>query len=63
MHPAARHHLPFFAPGADGSDLPMVVMGIFDATGLVHAPLLRIQQALLLPIKPLVLSGHQGKTE
>ena len=42
----------------------MVVMGIFDATGLVHAPLLReIQQALLLPIKPLVLSGHQGKTE
>jgi len=28
-----------------------------DATGLVHAMLLRIQ-ALLLPIKTLVLSGH-----
>jgi hypothetical protein len=28
-----------------------------DATGLVHALLLRIQ-ALLLPIKTLVLSGH-----
>ena len=41
----------------------MVVMGIFDTTGLAHAPLLRIQQALLLPIKPQVLSGHQGKTE
>jgi len=62
MHPAAPHHLPFFVPGADGSDLPMVVMGIFDATGLVHAPLVRIQ-AWLLPIKPPVLSGHQGKTE
>jgi hypothetical protein len=40
----------------------MVVMGIFDTPGLVHAPLLRIQ-ALLQPIKPPVLSGHQGKTE
>ena len=30
---------------------------VVDATGLVHAMLLRIQ-ALLLPIKTLVLSGH-----
>ncbi|MFL6817243.1 MAG: hypothetical protein ACJ8EF_04800 [Bradyrhizobium sp.] len=29
MHPAAPHHLPFFIPGADGSDTLMVVMGIF----------------------------------
>ena len=29
MHPAAPHHLPFFVPGADGSDTLMVVMGIF----------------------------------
>jgi len=28
-HPAAPHHLPFFVPGADGSDTLMVVMGIF----------------------------------
>jgi len=40
----------------------MVVMGIFDTTRLVHAPLVRIQ-AWLQPIKPPVLSGHQGKTE
>jgi len=30
---------------------------VVDAVGLVHAMLLRIQ-ALLLPIKTLVLSGH-----
>ncbi len=30
---------------------------VVDATGLVHALLLRIQ-ALLLPIQTLVLSGH-----
>ena len=30
---------------------------VVDATGLVHAMLLRIQ-ALLLPVKTLVLSGH-----
>ena len=30
---------------------------VVDATGLVHALLLRIQ-ALLLPVKTLVLSGH-----
>ena len=30
---------------------------VVDATGIVHAMLLRIQ-ALLLPIKTLVLSGH-----
>src|SRR5882757_3397942 len=29
MHPAAPHHLPFFTPGADGSDTLMAVMGIF----------------------------------
>jgi hypothetical protein len=29
MHPAAPHHLPFFIPGADGSDTLTVVMGIF----------------------------------
>lgn len=29
MHAAAPHHLPFFIPGADGSDTLMVVMGIF----------------------------------
>ena len=34
-----------------------VAYRVVDATGLVHALLLRIQ-ALLLPIKTLVLSGH-----
>src|SRR5690348_7083415 len=29
MHPAAPHHLPFFIPGADGSDPLMVVTGLF----------------------------------
>jgi hypothetical protein len=29
MHPIAPHHLPFFIPGADGSDTLMVVMGVF----------------------------------
>jgi len=29
LHPAAPHHLPFFIPGADGSDTLMVVMGLF----------------------------------
>jgi hypothetical protein len=29
MHSGAPHHLPFFIPGADGSDPLMVVMGIF----------------------------------
>lgn len=29
LHPAAPHHLPFFIPGADGSDTLTVVMGIF----------------------------------
>lgn len=29
MHPAAPHHLPFYIPGADGSDTLMVVMGLF----------------------------------
>ena len=29
MHPQAPHHLPFFIPGADGSDTLMVVTGIF----------------------------------
>ena len=34
-----------------------MALHVVDATGLVHALLLRIQ-ALLLPIKTLVLSGH-----
>lgn len=29
MHPLAPHHLPWFVPGADGSDTLMVVMGLF----------------------------------
>jgi len=29
MHPAAPHHLPFFIPGADGSDALLVGTGIF----------------------------------
>ncbi len=29
LHPAAPHHLPFFIPGADGSDTTIVVMGLF----------------------------------
>lgn len=29
MHPAAPHHLPFYIPGADGSDALMVVTGLF----------------------------------
>lgn len=29
MHPAAPHHLPFFVPGPDGSDVLMVIMAIF----------------------------------
>src|SRR3954469_21242265 len=29
MHPAAPHHLPFFVPGADGSDTLLVVTGLF----------------------------------
>jgi hypothetical protein len=33
------------------------VLHAVDAVGIVHAMLLRIQ-ALLLPIKTLVLSGH-----
>jgi len=35
-----------------------IALHVVDATGLVHALLLRIQ-ALLLPIKTLVLSGHE----
>ena len=34
-----------------------IALHVVDAVGLVHALLLRIQ-ALLLPIKTLVLSGH-----
>jgi hypothetical protein len=29
MHPAAPHHLPFFIPGPDGSDMLIVATGIF----------------------------------
>jgi multidrug resistance efflux pump len=39
------------------STFKSVALHVVDATGLVHAILLRIQ-ALLLPIKTLVLSGH-----
>ena len=39
------------------SSLKSFALHVVDATGLVHALLLRIQ-ALLLPIKTLVLSGH-----
>ena len=39
------------------STLKSFWLHVVDATGLVHAILLRIQ-ALLLPIKTLVLSGH-----
>jgi hypothetical protein len=35
MHPAAPHHLPFFIPGADGSDTLMVVMGLFMVATLL----------------------------
>jgi len=41
----------------DTGTLKRVVLHTIDAVGLVHAMLLRIQ-ALLLPIKTLVLSGH-----
>jgi hypothetical protein len=34
-----------------------IALHVVDATGLVHALLLRIQ-AILLPIKTLVLAGH-----
>ena len=29
IHPQALHKLPFFLPGADGSDVLLVVMGVF----------------------------------
>jgi len=35
MHTAAPHHLPFFIPGADGSDTLMVVMGLFMVATLL----------------------------
>ena len=73
LHPNAPHHLPSFITAPGDTDVLIVAVGIFlivailavgnfglhvvDATGLVHAMLLRIQ-ALLLPIKTLVLSGH-----
>jgi multidrug resistance efflux pump len=41
----------------DTGALKGLALHTVDATGLVHAMLLRIQ-ALLLPIKTLVLSGH-----
>jgi len=48
VNPMAPHHLPFFITQPNETDVLMVVMGVF----LVAA------QALLLPIKTLVLSGH-----
>jgi multidrug resistance efflux pump len=41
----------------DTSTLQRIVLHVIDGVGLVHALLLRIQ-ALLLPIKTLVLGGH-----
>ena len=41
----------------DTDTLQQIGLHTVDAVGLVHAMLLRIQ-ALLLPIKTLVLSGH-----
>jgi hypothetical protein len=42
---------------ADTPAFQRMVLHVIDTVGLVHAMLLRIQ-ALLLPIKTLVLSGH-----
>ena len=39
------------------STLRRIALHAVDATGLVHAMLLRIQ-ALVLPVKTLVFSGH-----
>ena len=50
----SNHEL--IASGKIGS-FKSFALHVVDATGLVHAMLLRIQ-ALLLPIKTLVLSGH-----
>jgi ethanolamine ammonia-lyase large subunit len=41
----------------DTSTIRKIVLHVVDGVGLVHALLLRIQ-ALLLPIKTLVLNGH-----
>jgi hypothetical protein len=41
----------------DTSTARAIALHVVDGVGLVHAMLLRIQ-ALLLPIKTLVLSGH-----
>jgi hypothetical protein len=41
----------------DTSTFRKIALHVIDGVGLVHALLLRIQ-ALLLPIKTLVLSGH-----
>ena len=41
----------------DTSTSRRIALHVVDGVGLVHALLLRIQ-ALLLPIKTLVLSGH-----
>jgi hypothetical protein len=51
LHPSAPDHLLAFITAPEDTDVLMV------AVGIVHAMLLRIQ-ALLLPIKTLVLSGH-----
>ena len=37
MHPAAPHHLPFFVPGPEGTDVLMVVMGIFLVAAVLWA--------------------------
>jgi hypothetical protein len=56
MHPAAPHHLPFFIPGAGGSDRLMRVMGIFlVATALWVGTLYWKLHGLP---ERMVLSGH-----
>ena len=40
IHPAAPHHLPFFVPGADGSDPVLVAAGLFLIGAIVAFGLL-----------------------
>jgi hypothetical protein len=51
---SSNHEL--IASGKVGT-LKSLALHVVDATGVVHAVMLRIQ-ALLLPVKMLVLSGH-----
>ena len=51
-HPAATQDLPAFIAGPGGADALLSAV-----PWLVHAMLLRVQ-ALLLPVKLLVVAGH-----